>query len=1060
MRISLVSWLFFISFIAIFFTINAVSVSGQCQSDQQELLLGLKIALNSTLSVKLMKWNQSTDCCSWDGVSCDAGGRVIELDLSNQSISGAIESSCSLFRLQHLQRLNLAYNEFISAFPSEFDKLANLTYLNLSAAGFTGQIPIEISYMTKLVTLDLSTFWFLDLPAKLEKPNLVMLVQNLTRLKILYLDGVNISANGNEWSQALASSLPNLQVLSMSYCYLSGPIDPSLAKLKSLSVIRLDGNNLSAPFPKFFAEFQTLTSLHLSETGLSGRLPEEILQVPTLQTLDLSFNYLLEGSFPKFPPNASLQTLVLSYTNFGGELLESIGNLGQLRRIELTKCKFNGPIPETIEKLRQLIYLDFSQNNFSGPIPSFTSLRNLSELHLADNQLTGSILSTNWSSLLNLVTLDLRNNSFSGAVSPTLFRSPSLKRVDLSKNQFTGGFSEVSCEFSLELKVLDLSHNKLQGPFPMSVFEIQGLTFLSLSWNNFSGLIPLTAFQKLRELSFLDLSYNNFFVDSSASVPYFTNITRLKLASCNLTKFPDFVKNQFKLTHLDLSNNQIYGEIPNWIWKPNLQYLNLSLNFLVEFKGPLHIPSYLIVVDFRGNQLQGQIPIFPPQAIYLDYSNNNFSSVLPPEIGNYLQFATFFSISGNNFHGSIPTSICNNSYLQVLDLSNNSLSGPIPECLIQMSVSLGVLNLRRNNLSGIISDTFSKICTLQTLDLNRNLIGGKVPKSLANCRMLEVLDIGNNQINDTFPCHLKDTSRLRALVLRSNKFNGDIYCQGNNITWPMLQIIDLASNYFSGKLPQAYLRTWNAMKANEDGPHLKHLRFEVFQFDELSFQDVLTVTIKGQEMELVKILTIFTSIDFSCNKFEGPIPQVIGEFKALHVLNLSSNLLTGTIPSFLGDLLTLESLDLSSNHLTGQLPSQLANLNFLSFLNVSNNKLVGRIPKGTQLQSFSDASFENNGGLCGPPLEAKCQSSPTFKDSPSHSGTGRHIDWNLISVETGFFFGFGIVIAPLIFWKRWRIWYYKHIDRALFRLFPRLVLKNRNHGRRAHRSRGRRLQQQ
>ncbi|XVE63538.1 hypothetical protein DITRI_Ditri07aG0027900 [Diplodiscus trichospermus] len=1040
MRISLVSLLFFNSYIPAFFSFNVVLVSSQCLSDQQGLLLELKYNLSSSLPVKLMTWSQSTDCCSWDGISCDAGGQVIELDLSKESIFGTIDNSSSLFRLHHLQRLNLAYNGFISAFPSGFDKLANLSYLNLSTTGFSGQIPIEISYMTRLVTLDISTNWLRGVVVKLEKPNIVVLVQNLGRLKYLYLDGVNISAKGNEWSQALSSSLPNLQVLSMCSCYLSGPIDPSFAKLKFLLEIRLDNNNLSSPFPKFISNFRNLTSLSLAATNLSGKLPEEILQTPKLQALDLSFNQFLEGSIDKFPPNASLQSLVLSDTNFGGELPESIGNLAQLTRIELANCKFNGPISQTIRKLKQLIYLDFSSNNFSGPIPSLTSLRYLTDLSLANNRLNGSILSTSWSSLLNLVSLDLRQNSLSGIVPPTLFQNPSLKNINLAENQFTGGLSEFNGDISSQLNCIDLSHNKLQGPFPMFVFGIQGLTFLCLSWNKFSGLIPLsTAIHRLKYLSHLDLSYNNLSIDATAinaALSSFPSITILMLASCNLTKFPGFLKTQTMLSHLDLSKNQISGEIPNWLFeKKSLAYLNLSHNFLTKFKGPLqNITSSLILVDVHGNQLQGQIPSLPPYATYMDYSNNNFSSVLPPEIGDFFQVAYFFSISSNNIQGSIPESICTSSYLKVLDLSNNSLFGPIPQCLIQMSVHLGVLNLRQNNLNGIISNTFPKNCVLQTLDLNGNQLGGKVPKSLSNCRVLEVLDLGNNRINDTFPCSLKDASRLRVIVLRSNQFKGDINCGGSNITWPLLQIIDIASNYFSGKLPQRWLMSWNAMKANEDEPH--PLRFKVFVLNDFSFQDVMTVTIKGLELELMKILTIFTSVDFSSNKFEGPIPQVIGELKALYGLNLSNNALTGTIPLVLGNLVELESLDLSSNQLMGQIPLQLANLSFLSFLNLSNNKLVGRIPTGTQLQSFSKASFEKNAGLCGPPLEVESKSPPTTEDNPSNSATAGHIDWNLISAEIGFVFGLGVIITPLMFCKRWRRWYYKQINCVLLRLLP------------------------
>ncbi|MBA0701702.1 hypothetical protein Goari_000099, partial [Gossypium aridum] len=440
----------------------------------------------------------------------------------------------------------------------------------------------------------------------------------------------------------------------------------------------------------------------------------------------------------------------------------------------------------------------------------------------------------------------------------------------------------------------------------------------------------MRALQNLRNLSSLDLSYNSLSIDATdTSVSSFSlpNITALKLTSCNLTEFPDFLTYQSRLSYLDLSNNQIQGKIPNWIWKVrSLRYLNLSQNFLVEFERSLeNINSSLNVLDLHGNQLQGQIQILPPRATYLDYSNNKFSSVLPAQMGDFLQFAYFFSVSGNNFNGSIPKSICSSLHLRVLYMSDNYLSGPIPKCLTQMGASLGVLNLKQNNLSGIISDSFPKHCSLQTLDINQNQVEGEVPQSLGNCKRLEVVDIGNNQISGRFPCHLENISKLRVLVLRSNKFNGSIHCHKNNTGWPMLQIVDLASNNFSGKLHQTWLATWKGMQVVEDQAQskVKVIQFQFLQFDPNRYQDAITVTIKGLEWELVKILTVFTTIDISCNNFEGPIPEVIGTFKELYGLNFSHNAFTGPMPSFLGNLRQLESLDLSSNYLSGEIPLQL-----------------------------------------------------------------------------------------------------------------------------------------
>ncbi|GLT32401.1 hypothetical protein SLA2020_070710, partial [Shorea laevis] len=955
MRISLLTWLILTQLTAVFFEMDVALVSGQCLGDQRGLLLQLKNSLNfsSSLSVKLVKWNQSTDCCTWEGVRCDARGCVTDLDLSSESIYGAVDNLSSFFDLHYLQCLNLAYNRLNSTFPSGFNKLANLRNLNLSNAGFIGQISREISSMTSLVTLDLSVSFLLGSPLKLENPNLVMLVQNLKELKHLYLDGINISAQGKEWCQAMSSSLPNLKVLSMSNCNLSGPIDSSLSKLRSLSVIHLDGNNLTAPIPEFFTELRNLTSLKLSNTNLQGKGPEKIFQLLSLETLDLSSNPSLEGSIKKFLPASSLETLLLSDTSFGGTLPESIGNLRRLSRIELAGCNFNGSIPEAMANLTRLVSLDFSSNSFSGPIPSFSSANNLSQLNFAHNQLNGSILSTNWSGLSKLVSIDLQNNSLNATLPMSLFAIPSLKKLLLRQNKFSGGLNEPSEPASSALNTLDLGRNKLAGPFPMSILHLRSLKTLVLSSNNFSGPVNLSSFQQLKNLSTLDLSFNILSIKEADTNPVsFPQIRTLKLASCNLTRFPNFLKEQSKLNVLDLSGNQIKGKIPNWLFNiRSLTYLNLSHNFLVNLQEPLQVlNSTLSVLDLHGNNLQGQLPKPPTLATYLDYSRNNFSSVIPANIGDFIKSTYFVSLSNNNLQGSIPESICKATYLAVLDLSDNFLNGTIPQCLTGME-SLGVLNLRRNNLSGNIPDTFSRNCRVQTLDLSGNQLEDKIPRSLANCRWLEVLDLGNNEINGAFPCHLKNISSLRVLVLRSNHFQGEIGCPNDSSSWPMLQIVDLASNHFSGKLPEQRLRTWKAMMADED--ELQHLVFEFLPLNSLYYQDSITVTMKGLELQLVKILTLFTSIDVSCNNLEGKIPESMGEMGALYVLNLSHNSLTGPIPSSLGKLRELESLDLSSNNLTGEIPQKLSDLFFLSVLNLSNNDLVGPIPTSNQFSTFS-----------------------------------------------------------------------------------------------------------
>ncbi|XP_030514478.2 receptor-like protein 48 [Rhodamnia argentea] len=321
-----------------------------------------------------------------------------------------------------------------------------------------------------------------------------------------------------------------------------------------------------------------------------------------------------------------------------------------------------------------------------------------------------------------------------------------------------------------------------------------------------------------------------------------------------------------------------------------------------------------------------------------------------------------------------------------------------------MMGSLVVLNLRSNQLSGDIPQNIPETCNLKTLDISENFLQGQIPLSLANCTKLEILNIGDNQIGGTFPCHFKAISSLHVLVLRLNKLHGEIRCLHSNITWQMLQIIDLSSNDFSGTLPASLFASWVAMKANVDFVRLPYQ----FSSSGLYYEDTISVTLKGLQLELVRILTIFTSIDFSGNRLEGPIPHTLGDLKALYFLNLSHNAISGSIPPVLGNLHQLESLDLSWNYLRGTIPAQLANLDFLSFPNLSNNQLVGSIPASGQFLTFSESSFAGNLGLCGLQLNKSCSIPTNGTEEAGDDGNSDDNDfkWFYMGIPIGFVVGF------------------------------------------------------
>ncbi|XVF18637.1 hypothetical protein REPUB_Repub11eG0039800 [Reevesia pubescens] len=115
-----------------------------CLPEQRAALLEFKNTISfddyceQFLSPKTNSWNQSTDCCSWEGVSCNnMTSDVIAIDLSHSCLSGSLLANTSLFQLQRLKRLNLAQNNFNGSISSElFLQLVSLTHLNLSSSGF------------------------------------------------------------------------------------------------------------------------------------------------------------------------------------------------------------------------------------------------------------------------------------------------------------------------------------------------------------------------------------------------------------------------------------------------------------------------------------------------------------------------------------------------------------------------------------------------------------------------------------------------------------------------------------------------------------------------------------------------------------------------------------------------------------------------------------------------------------------------------------------------------------------------------------------------------------
>ncbi|KAL7249070.1 hypothetical protein ACSBR1_011269 [Camellia fascicularis] len=955
------SWLMFLlhQFLLLFLLSSSSTCARHtCLEDQRFSLLQFKttftITANASLGCesdshpKMVFWNESSDCCSWEGVTCDwSNGHVIGLDLSCSHLQGTIQPNTTLFYLRQLQTLNLAFNDFnFSAISPDFGSFPSLTHLNLSYSNFTGLIPSKICYLSKLVSLDLSYFnYYPQNPydssyslARLEQHTFNMLLRNLTQLRELHLDSLNISS---PLPHALLN-LSSLTSLSLRYCQLRGKFSENIFHFPNLRELCVSGNSeLTGKLP-YFNVTSSLQFLDLFRCNFSGSIPASLGNLTQITYLDFGYNSF-SGQIPSSISNlAKLNPLYLDGNNLTGQIPDSLGNMSQLTILYLSENNLNGQIPDSLGNMSQLTILDLSQNNLNGQIPD--SLGNMSQLTILDlsqNNLNGQIPDS-LGNMSQLTQLYLFSNQLTGTIPSSLFALPSLVEIDLSKN-------------------------KLQGPIPGLVYELQNLTFLLLSSNNLSGVVHLDKLLKLKNLIYLDLSYNGLSLSINNSVnSTLTNFDTIGLASCNLSEFPIFLREQASLCSLDLSNNKIHGEVPKWLFdvgKDSLYNLTLSHNFLTSLE---HLPwKNLAYIDLNSNLLRGPLPV-------------------PPNTTNV------FSISNNKLTGEIPPLICDLKSLVVLDLSNNSLSGLIPQCLGNLRNSLSVLNLGINSFHGMFTATFTKGNVLRNLNLNGNQIEGQVPRSLLNCRHLEVLDLGKNKINDTFPHWLGTLRNLQVLVLRFNMFHGPVgtFKTKGKHPFPKLRIIDISYNEFTGLLPTNYIKQFEAMM-NADEHQMK-----------LKYMDI---------PKSIGRLNSLRGLNLSHNNLKGHIPTLFGNLTNLESLDLSSNELVGEIPQQLTSLKFLAVLNLSDNQLVGQIPQ---GSQFNTFGNDSYNGNLALCGFPLSKKCEEQQPFP-------PP--------PTLQHDENLDWEGR-FNWKVVVMGYGCGFVFGIVMGYLMLVTRSPEWLMKIVE--------------------------------
>ncbi|XP_042033536.1 probable LRR receptor-like serine/threonine-protein kinase At3g47570 [Salvia splendens] len=408
-------------------------------------------------------------------------------------------------------------------------------------------------------------------------------------------------------------NLTDLLHLSLRDCGLQGEIPESLAQLRTLRFLVMGNNDLTGSIPLGLYNLSSVYAFAFGFNRLHGNVPTDVgSTLPKLTLLDLQYNHFT-GVLPSSLSNSSLiEHLYIQRNNFNGKIVD-LTKLSSLEMLLVAYNRFNGDVGAILSSLTNCTNLEvitLEDNHFTGSLPE--SIGNLSHhlflLTVHRNQLSGSIPSS-IGNLVGLNTLATFSNNINGPIPSSIGKLHKLQEISLAENRLTNQIPSSLGNLTL-LNALYVGSNHLSGSIPQSLGNCSNLLFLDLSYNNLSGSIPPEII-KLSSISIgLDLSHNVLTGTVPSEVGALRNLGDMDLSHNRLSgTIPPSMGSCVMLSSLHLGRNSFQGEIPNRLSAlRGLVSLDLSENnlsgmiprFLVEFR--------LLYLNISFNELQGEVP--------------------------------------------------------------------------------------------------------------------------------------------------------------------------------------------------------------------------------------------------------------------------------------------------------------------------------------------------------------------------------------------------------------------------------------------------------------------
>ena len=954
------------------FLILAENFGKEIPADDRAALVALYKATDGANWTNSTNWLSDRPLYEWHGVLDDANGRVSNLELRNNNLTG--EMPVELAQLSKLQWLDLAENHLTGSIPTGVGRLSNLERLYLTRNQLTGTIPTELGRLSKLRWLSLEINQLTGtIPVELAR---------LSNLESLGLGPNQLTGT----IPVELAGLSKLVTLSLSYNQLTGTIPVELAGLPNLESLFLDANQLTEAIPAELGQLSNLVTLVLGKNQLTGTIPVELAGLSNLQVLVLPENQLT-GSIPtELAQLSNLNWLDLAFNQLTGAIPAELGRLSKLKYLALGPNYLTGTIPIQLGQLSGLTHLYLAFNQLTGAIPAeLGRLSNLQYLELHSNQLTGAI-PAELGQLSNLRSLFLGVNQLTGAFPNQLGRLTNLRHLALDGNGgLSGPLPEAFADLALE--ILDLGSTSVCVP-RTGEFEqwLDGIdTSIGASHCSTPEREALIALYEQTDGTNWKSRYNWstlaplgewFGVTTDAE----GRVTHLDLRDNNLSGFlPPALRSLASLKRLTLAANPaLSGPLPEGLSRLSLESLEMEGTSLcsppgADFQAWLNRlsdsqvdrctdarPDYYSLVEFY-NATEGRnwkiatnwtsaAPLAEWHGVTTDgdgrvtglvLNENSLRGTIPAELGRLASLENL-SLRNNNLTGKIPGELGRVTNLRDLDLGENDLTGKIPPELGQLA-KLQRLQLYRNNLTGEVPKELRQLTNLTELNLGGNPLIGNIPPELGQLTNLQRLQLWGNNLTGGVPPEMGRLSSLGSLVLFNNNLAGDIPPELGQLT--NLEYLDLTNNNLTGETPSELGQLTKLQVLNLSGNQLSgNIPPELGQLESVESLFLVNNNLTGSIPAELGQLSNLRELNLSTNQLSGNVPPELGELTNLRELNLSTNQLSGDIPPDLGQLENLEILYFINNNLTGNIPPELGQLTELRELNLSTNQLSGNIP--------------------------------------------------------------------------------------------------------------------